>query len=110
MKRARLWINYNRRGWRGEEPLDAMLKHEQPKVLRRSVELLIDEGVRTRQQVVDDLALPPREIEELCALPSGYLRGSTADIKALPRLKVEAGVNVERSGEVISIFNRKRLD
>jgi len=28
----RLWINYNRRGWRDEEPFDGTLKAEEPRV------------------------------------------------------------------------------
>ncbi len=41
----RLWIAYNRRGWRKVEPLDDQLPPEEPAVLRRSYELL---GVHMR--------------------------------------------------------------
>ena len=83
----RLWINYNRRGWRGEEPLDNILKFEEPRLLRRGFEALVDENVRSKEQIIDDLCLPAREIEQLSALPAGYLSGSKAEVKAFPKLK-----------------------
>jgi Zn-dependent peptidase ImmA (M78 family) len=103
----RLWINYNRRGWRGEEPLDAVLKSEEPRVLRRGFETLINEGVRTKEQIVDDLSLPAREIEQLSALPAGYLSGQNAEIKALPRLKQLDTPQNDQSAEIVSLWERK---
>lgn len=104
----RLWINYNRRGWRGEEPLDAVLKSEEPRVLRRGFETLIAEGVRSADQIVADLSLPAREIEQLSSLPAGYLSGHKAEIKALPRLKQHDSIQNERSAEVVSLWDRKK--
>ncbi len=105
----RLWINYNRRGWRGEEPLDAVLKAEQPRLLRRSVEAIVGEGIKSKEQVVDDLSLPAREIEELCSLPGGYLSGRQAELKAFPKLKSSGNIS-QSSGDVISIFDRKKQE
>jgi hypothetical protein len=105
----RLWINYNRRGWRGDEPLDSVLTQEEPRILRRSIEALVNEGIKTKEQIIEDLSLPAREIEDLCALPVGYLSGRQADLKAFPKLKAStAGTVLGSSGEVISIFDRKR--
>ena len=103
----RLYINYNRRGWRAEEPLDAVITHEQPRVLRRSLEGLVQEGIRSRAQVVEDLALPSREIEELSALPSGYLSGHSAEMKAFPALKESVRTRADGGAEVVSIFGRR---
>ena len=103
----RLYINYNRRGWRAEEPLDAVLKHEEPKILRRSFESLLREGIKTRQQIMDDLALPAREVEVIGGLPHGFLSGSEAEVKAFPALR--EGIRPTGSGEsaqIISLFNR----
>lgn len=105
----RLWINYNRRGWRGEEPLDNILKFEEPRVLRRGFEALIDEKVRSKEQIIDDLCLPAREVEQLSALPAGYLSGGNAEVKALPRLKASSAEVRDSSAEVVSIFDRKKL-
>ena len=35
------WINYNRRGWRNGEPLDARIEKERPYVIRRCFEKLV---------------------------------------------------------------------
>jgi len=104
----RLWINYNRRGWRGEEPLDKVLKFEEPRVLRRSFEALVDEGLKTKEQIVEDLSLPQREIEELGALPLGYFSGKQAEVKAFPRLKSVPSAEGAQSADIISLHDRKR--
>lgn len=107
----RLYINYNRRGWRHEEPLDSVLKHEEPKILRRSFEALIQEGIKSRQQIVDDLALPTREVEQISALPPGYLSGAQAEIKAFPALREGVRETANDGGDnIVSLFGRKPND
>jgi Zn-dependent peptidase ImmA (M78 family)/transcriptional regulator with XRE-family HTH domain len=107
----RLWINYNRRGWRGEEPLDRTLKAEEPRILRRSFDALVEEGIKTPSQVVDDLCLPPREIESLWSLPAGRLSGKEADVKAFPKLKtLPTNSTNTTGGEVISLLEHKKLN
>ncbi|HJX70001.1 MAG TPA: ImmA/IrrE family metallo-endopeptidase, partial [Dehalococcoidia bacterium] len=69
----RLWINYNRRGWRKEEPLDDRLPIEQPVLLRRACKLIIEAKVRTPEQLLADIPLSPKDIEELLYVPRGYL-------------------------------------
>jgi Zn-dependent peptidase ImmA (M78 family)/transcriptional regulator with XRE-family HTH domain len=105
----RLWINYNRRGWRGEEPLDTILKPEEPRLLRRSFEALIEEGIRTKDQIVADLSLPSREIEDLSALPRGFLSGHQAELKAFPKLRASHnGENRAEDANVISFFGHRK--
>ena len=105
----RLWINYNRKGWRGEEPLDNVIKFEEPRVLRRSFESLVDEGIKTKDQIVEDLRLPPREIEDLGALPPGYFSGKQAEVKAFPRLKNAQGADGKsQSADIISLHDRRK--
>jgi Zn-dependent peptidase ImmA (M78 family) len=104
----RLYINYNRRGWRIEEPLDAILKHESPRIVSRSITALVDEGIRTKQQILDDLSLPAREIEDLCALEKGYFFSTRPEIKAFPVLK--EGIKPPQSqgsAEIVQLFGRK---
>jgi Zn-dependent peptidase ImmA (M78 family)/transcriptional regulator with XRE-family HTH domain len=103
----RLWINYNRRGWRSEEPLDKVIKLEEPRVLRRSIEMMLTEGVRGKAQIVESLALPPREIEQLVALPLGFFSSNEAEIKAFPKLKVQPTEGADGTAKVIPLFDRK---
>lgn len=69
----RLWINTSRRGWRRIEPYDDTMEPEEPRLLRRSVELVLTEGTQTPEDVLAALALPSVDVESLCGLPSGYL-------------------------------------
>jgi Zn-dependent peptidase ImmA (M78 family)/transcriptional regulator with XRE-family HTH domain len=99
----RLWINYNRRGWRKEEPLDGKLEKERPRLLRRSVELLLSEKVQSISQITGGIRLSPRDIEELCDLDHGLLSSELADAKAMPRLKSEE----QPTGNVVPLFGRR---
>ncbi|ABF46204.1 Zn peptidase and DNA-binding HTH-like domain [Deinococcus geothermalis DSM 11300] len=42
---SKAWKNYYRRGWRGDEPYDDEILPEEPELLRRSIDLLIDRGI-----------------------------------------------------------------
>jgi Zn-dependent peptidase ImmA (M78 family)/transcriptional regulator with XRE-family HTH domain len=81
----RLWINYNRRGWRREEPLDNKLPIEQPVLLRRAYKLLIESKVRTPEQILTEIPLAPKDIEELMYLPNGCL------VPSLPQVELREG-------------------
>jgi Zn-dependent peptidase ImmA (M78 family)/transcriptional regulator with XRE-family HTH domain len=83
----RLWKHYSSRGWRKGEPFDDTLPVEMPRLLARSVRLLIDERVRTREQLLDDFRLPASDVESLCSLPRGFMTSARADLLFLPRLK-----------------------
>ncbi len=79
----RLWINYNQRGWRKEEPLDDKLPIEQPLLLRRACKLIIESKIRTPEQLLSEIPLSPRDIEELMYVPPSYLAPS------LPRVQLK---------------------
>lgn len=84
---SRLWINMSRRGWRKQEPMDDRLAPERPRLLRRSFELLINDGIKTPDQIVSDLALNPADIESLACLDDGYLSGLALEPVAMPQLR-----------------------
>jgi Zn-dependent peptidase ImmA (M78 family) len=86
----RLWINLNRRDWRTQEPLDDSLELEQPKLLSQSIKMIVDGGVVTKQQLLDDLCLPQQDIEELCALPSGFFEEDFGQIISFAKLKTDS--------------------
>ena len=52
----RLWINLSRRGWRRVEPGDESMEAEQPRLLRRAFELILQEGAQTPADVTAGLA------------------------------------------------------
>jgi Zn-dependent peptidase ImmA (M78 family)/transcriptional regulator with XRE-family HTH domain len=81
----RLWVARAKRGWSRHEPLDDAMPIESPAILRDAVELLISEGVRTPEQIVEDLPFEAADIEALTGLPSGRLAHEDAPIQLLSR-------------------------
>jgi len=98
----RLWINYNRRGWRTGEPLDGKLEVEEPQLIRRSFEMLMEEGVQSASQILKALPLPVADLEELADLEPGALSG-ISERRAAPVLKDE----FRQQSNVVSIFGDK---
>jgi len=83
-----MWIQYARRGYKKREPLDDQMPEVTPRLLRRSIEMIVDEGTRTRDDVKADLALPEEIIEELCSLKTGYLSDRVDEaVVAMPKRK-----------------------
>lgn len=102
----RAWINMSRRGWRRQEPLDDRLVPEQPRLLRRSFELLVNEGIKTREQILTDLAMNAADIESLACLESGDLSGQKHDNVAMPKLREELQADTG-TGNVIRFAPRR---
>ncbi len=82
-----LWMNHARRGWKKMEPLDESLQPEYPKLLKQGFEILIKEGIKTSEQIIQEITLPQKDIEELAGLPSGYFSENHHSIKF--RIKAE---------------------
>ncbi len=101
----RLWKYYSARGWRKSEPLDDVLEPEHPRLLSRSVRLLVEEKVRTRETLLSDFRLHGADIEALCGLPRGYMTTEPADVVPLPKLKRSA--RSSESGGTVVPFNRE---
>lgn len=92
-----LWINANRRGWRKKEPLDDTIQMSQPGLMTKSVEMLVEEKVRRPDQIVSDLGLPAREVEDLTRMPRGYFSGKDAAVVPLAKFRTDAPVNRQTS-------------
>jgi Zn-dependent peptidase ImmA (M78 family) len=68
-----LYVGISRAGWRHREPLDDTLAPEEPQLLRRSLDILLDKGVVTRESLVLRTHLSATDIEKLLGVPTGYL-------------------------------------
>ena len=86
----RLWINLSRRKWRKNEPLDDIIDTEAPSLIANSIKMLIAEGAKTKDQLVQDLQLNSIEIEKIIEKP-GILDSLPQSTK--PRFK-KVGENV----------------
>lgn len=84
----RLWVNLGRRGWRQREPLDD-LPCEKPKMLAKATDTLITHRIKTKEQILDDLALAPSDILDLFGSEPESFHGPEEG----PKLK-ELGANV----------------
>lgn len=80
-----LWITLSRRGWRKFEPLDDELQVEEPSTLRLATELIVDERVQTRDQILEHLPFSTRDIEGLAGLSPGYLGREDPTVVGLVR-------------------------
>lgn len=87
-QKTQLFKSQSQRGWRKQEPLDDKLPLEVPRILSRSIRLLVEEHVFNKGALLDKLRLSPRDVEELTSLPEGYLSRESAEVMPLPRLKV----------------------
>lgn len=108
----RLWINLSRRGWRREEPFDQEIQAEEPRLLRRAVELVLGSGRQTAEDLIANLHLAPSDIEGLVGLPNGYLEGDFTPVQMIQR-QAPSPVEPNRPpGEVISLHpaRRKKTD
>lgn len=83
-----LYKQISYRKWRKQEPLDSPheIPIEQPRLLRRTIELLTDKANKHPEEIVNELRLSPKWIEVFCNLPEGYLQRNTS-INGEPTLK-----------------------
>lgn len=102
----RAMINYNRR-WKSGETDDHMIPIERPRFLARCFDMLISQGIRSKDQIVADLPYPQIDLEELIGLPRGYLAGSEAVVIALPKPTLRRDA-VSNPGNVVAFDFLKR--
>lgn len=98
----RLWKHYTTRGWRKGEPLDDVLVPENPRLLARSVRLLVDEGHRTRRDLMSDFRLSSSDVEALCGLDQGYMGAEQAEVVPFPKVRARPG-RADEGGQVIPL-------
>jgi Zn-dependent peptidase ImmA (M78 family)/DNA-binding XRE family transcriptional regulator len=77
---TRLWKYYSSRKFHHEEPYDRETPIEQPRLLLHAFEMIVNEGLATKQQILDALPFTAREIEELASLPEGFFPADLAPV------------------------------
>ena len=83
----RLWKHYGSRGWRKSEPLDEQLDAENPRLLARSVQVLVEQKTRDRRSLLTDFRLRGPDVEALCGLHPGYMSADSDEVVTFPGLK-----------------------
>ena len=74
----RLYINYNRREWNIQEPLDQETKVEEPRLVKKIFEVIVDNSILRPSQIAAALPFNAEDIELLSNLPYGYLDEDSA--------------------------------
>ena len=101
-EKSHLFRSLTRRRWRGplKEPYDADMKVEQPRMLRRGFETLLQSGYFSKSAILASLPQPPREIEEIAALQPGTLSNELEGPQVRLRDRERKLLDIE-SGKVI---------
>ncbi|MEM5649602.1 ImmA/IrrE family metallo-endopeptidase [Bacillus cereus] len=68
-----LWKQIAKKGWRTQEPYDDLLQSESPLLLKEAIDLIIDNHVKTKKQICEEVRLCQSDIEAIVNLPVGYL-------------------------------------
>lgn len=93
------------------EPGDDYRQPEQPRLLKRTIDLLTSSGLFTLEGVSSFFGLSATDLEMILGLPNNYLKGKTAAIRHLATLKskIQATRQQDRhdSGSVIDFLTRK---
>ena len=83
----KMYISYNRRyGAAGIEPMDDRLQPEEPRLLRRAFETIVDGKILERSQIVAELPFNRVDVEDLAGLPYGYLDDESPYVWAINAL------------------------
>lgn len=84
--KTRLFKNYSYRKWRKNEPFDDTTPAEDPKLMRNTIELLLNEGGFDKEDIIERTFYSDIELENLCALPKGFFSDKEEPNK--PRLRL----------------------
>ncbi len=103
----KLWKYRATRGWHKREPLDLPTETpvDEPRLLRRSIEMVVNAQVRTKADLVNlDICLSGSDIETLACLVPNYFNESATVVPLEPRLKSETK---SEEGALVVPFRRR---
>lgn len=85
-----LWKSRAARGWHRREPYDSPEETpiEEPRLLRRSIEMIVEAKVRTKRDLIEiDIGLGAGDIEMIASLDHNYFEMSPNVIRMEPKFK-----------------------
>ncbi|MBK1706302.1 hypothetical protein CKO40_17550 [Halochromatium glycolicum] len=100
---GRLFKASSARGWARREPDDDRLVVERPRLMERSIRLLLTEGGFSVDQLLAAFGLAPADIEALAGLPDGLLSHGPAQVLLMPTPRPKPACPSESCAEVIPI-------
>lgn len=87
-----LWKRRSARFGNKAEPYDDELAPEQPRLLKRAVTLLVEEGISPRETIPDRVGLSARDVEGLAGLPEDYLAPGMGQVIDLAAVRLRRGL------------------
>lgn len=109
-ERSLLYRNMGRRGWRGRraEPYDrpGEMTLETPRMLRRAVDVVLQEGLMSKAALQTAFPLPSNEVERIAGLHAGYLDVNHESQLVRPKRGIQT-LDLE-SGNIIEFPRRGR--
>lgn len=104
-----LYKLYSAKGWSKGEPLDQHWPLQQPRALRDSLNLIVDNGVRSKADLLaTEFTISAPDVELLCGLPSGWFERDAAEVVTLKRAVSDSEGSPQGGGEVIAFPDRRR--
>lgn len=70
--KIRLFKNYSYRKWKEVEPFDKETPLERPRLMKNTIELLLNEGGFEKQDIMERTFYNISDLESLCALPKNF--------------------------------------
>jgi Zn-dependent peptidase ImmA (M78 family)/transcriptional regulator with XRE-family HTH domain len=109
-EKSDLFTSMTRRRWRGKlrEPFDSPdeMPLERPRMMRRAVEAILQEGIFSPDELIKEIALPCPEIESISGIDTGTLESTkTADLEV--HLRRFSTTDLETGNVVRFPFSRK---
>lgn len=103
----RLWQYYSYRKWRTREPLDDVIPVEQPQNLRGSIELLTEDGLISRRELLRETGLSASDVRSLTGLSADFFDTDPPNVVRLkPSVRREGGGDSD--GGVVVPFGERR--
>jgi Zn-dependent peptidase ImmA (M78 family)/transcriptional regulator with XRE-family HTH domain len=95
---------HSAKGWTKEEPLDKQWEPSKPRVLREALQLIVDERVRTKADLLAvEFTIAPDDLTNLVGLPQGWFDRDPAEVV---RLKPTSRPPMLQAGDVIPFRRR----
>jgi hypothetical protein len=83
-----LWKEISRKRWRKNEPFDDEMIPEQPVLFQQAIDLIVEHGLKSKNQILDDLGYPVEMVREFCCLPDNFsFEGKLVNVLRQPSIK-----------------------
>jgi Zn-dependent peptidase ImmA (M78 family) len=104
-----LYKLYSAKGWSKGEPLDQHWPIQQPRALRDSLNLIVDNGVRSKADLLaTEFTISATDVELLCGLPPGWFERDAAEVVTLKHGRLDREILSQGEGQIIAFPDRHR--